>query len=92
MLLSLVKIVYGFHIIYNIYSIYIYYINVYIYIIVLIGITVIFIFILNILGLLPYIIKSGLISPIDTFQGYYFSEELRFAYENGYKIIVLNGY
>jgi hypothetical protein len=44
------------------------------------------------LGLLPYRTKSGLISPIGTFEGWYFSEEIRFAYENGYEIIVINGY
>jgi DNA polymerase type B, organellar and viral len=44
------------------------------------------------LGLLPYRTKSGLISPVGTFEGYYFSEELKFAYENGYEITVLSGY
>jgi len=44
------------------------------------------------LGLLPYRTKSGLISPIGMFEGFYFSEELKFAYENGYKITVLSGY
>ena len=35
----------------------------------------------NYLGLLPYRIKSGLISPVGVYEGWYFSEELKFAYE-----------
>jgi hypothetical protein len=30
--------------------------------------------------------------PLGTWEGWYFSEELKFAQENGYKITVLEGY
>lgn len=43
------------------------------------------------LGLLPSQIK-GLISPEGKFDGWYFSESLKFAAENGYKIKILEGY
>lgn len=46
----------------------------------------------NYLGLLPYRTKTGLISPVGLYEGWYFSEELRFAYENGYDIHIISGY
>lgn len=44
------------------------------------------------LGLLPYRAKQGLVFPIGTWSGWYFSEELKYAKENGYKIKVIKGY
>ena len=44
------------------------------------------------IGLLPYRSDEGLTMPIGEFEGWYFSEELKFAYENGYTIQVLKGY
>lgn len=44
------------------------------------------------LGLLPIRNKSGIMMPIGTWEGWYFSEELKFAEENGYKITVYKGY
>ena len=46
----------------------------------------------NYLGLLPVRESTGLIFPVGKWTGWYFSEELKFAYENGYGIKVLNGY
>ena len=44
------------------------------------------------IGLLP-IKRDGTIElPVGTWEGWYFSEELKFAKLNGYKITVLNGY
>ncbi|RKF65812.1 putative DNA polymerase [Erysiphe neolycopersici] len=45
----------------------------------------------NYLGLLP-VHKKGLIMPNGDWFGYYFSEELKFAKENGYEIEVYKGY
>lgn len=44
------------------------------------------------LGLLPYRSKNGLLMPIGEYEGWYFSEELKFAFENGYDIEVIKGY
>lgn len=44
------------------------------------------------IGLLPYRGKEGLIMPVGKYEGWYFSEELKYAHENGYKIRVLSGY
>ena len=45
------------------------------------------------LGLLPYRTeKSSLLFPIGKWCGWYFSEELKFAQQNGYKIKVIKGY
>ena len=44
------------------------------------------------LGLLPLRTKNGLIMPNGEWEGWYFSEELKFAALNGYKIFVLKGY
>jgi len=44
------------------------------------------------LGLLPVRYKLGIIFPLGNWDGWYFSEELKFAQENGYKITVINGY
>jgi len=46
----------------------------------------------NYLGLLPVRDHTGLVFPVGKWKGWYFSEELKFAYENGYNIKVLNGY
>lgn len=47
----------------------------------------------NYLGLLPVREKSrGLISPVGNWQGWYFSEEIKFAIENGYEINIVKGY
>lgn len=46
----------------------------------------------NYLGLLPYRDKSGLLLPNGKWSGWYFSEELKFAKDNGYKITVIKGY
>lgn len=46
----------------------------------------------NYLGLLPLRTKSGISFPIGKWFGWYFSEELKFAKNNGYKIKVLKGY
>lgn len=44
------------------------------------------------LGILPLRIDTGLIFPLGKWEGWYFSEKLKFAKENGYKIKVLNSY
>lgn len=44
------------------------------------------------LGLLPVKTKRGIIMPNGKWYGWYFSEELKFAAENGYKIQVIKGY
>jgi len=44
------------------------------------------------LGLLPYRTESGLLMPIGEYEGWYFSEELKFAFNNGYDIKILKGY
>lgn len=43
-------------------------------------------------GLLPVRGSLGLKFPLGKYSGWYFSEELAFAQDNGYKITVLNGY
>ncbi len=44
------------------------------------------------LGLLSVRADSGIIQPLGKFKGWYFSEELKFANEHGYKIHILKGY
>lgn len=44
------------------------------------------------LGLLPVRGKNKLHFPVGKWKGWYFSEEIKFAASNGYKIKVLNGY
>lgn len=44
------------------------------------------------LGLLPVRLESGLTFPYGEWEGWYFSEELKFAKENGYDIQVIKGY
>lgn len=44
------------------------------------------------LGLLPVRNKSGIYFPLGKWEGWYFSEKLKFAQDNGYKIRVLKGY
>jgi hypothetical protein len=44
------------------------------------------------LGLLPVRLGTGLNFPLGCWYGWYFSEELKFAKENGYSIEVLKGY
>ena len=44
------------------------------------------------LGLLPVRTKNGIEFPKGSWSGWYFSEELKFARENGYEITVLSGY
>ena len=44
------------------------------------------------LGLLAVRGKSGLTFPLSKWEGWYFSEKLKFAKENGYKIKVIKGY
>ncbi len=34
----------------------------------------------------------GLIMPLGKWEGWYFSEELKFAVQNGYKVKVIKGY
>lgn len=46
----------------------------------------------NYIGLLPHRSDSGLIMPIGEWDGWYFSEQLKFAFEQGYKIQVMSGY
>lgn len=46
----------------------------------------------NYLGLLPVHTKQGLIMPNGKWKGWYFSEELKFAHNNGYKINIIKGY
>ena len=43
------------------------------------------------LGLLPVRVDLGIEFPLGKWRGWYFSEELKFAIENGYKIKVLKG-
>jgi DNA polymerase type B, organellar and viral len=44
------------------------------------------------LGLLPVRYNLGIIFPLGSWEGWYFSEELKFAKENGYNITVIKGY
>ena len=44
------------------------------------------------LGLLPVRNKNGIEFPLGKWKGWYFSEELKFAKANGYKIKMLKGY
>ena len=44
------------------------------------------------LGLLPVRNSGGIEFPLGKWKGWYFSEELKFAKENGYKIKMLKGY
>jgi len=44
------------------------------------------------IGILPYRTKDGIIFPLGKWSGMYFSEELKFAEENGYVIKVKWGY
>ena len=44
------------------------------------------------LSLLPVRKAAGLTFPLGKWEGWYFSEKLKFAKSNGYKITVLNGY
>lgn len=44
------------------------------------------------LGLLPVRDNSGINFPVGKWTGWYFSEELKFAKENGYNISVIQGY
>ena len=44
------------------------------------------------IGLLPYRDDEGLIMPLGTIKGWYFSEELKFAYMHGYKVHIISGY
>lgn len=46
----------------------------------------------NYLGLLPVRHLKGVIMPIGKWSGWYFSEELKFAESNNYKIKVIKGY
>lgn len=46
----------------------------------------------NYLGLLPVKSLEGLIMPVGKWKGWYFSEELKFAQSQGYKIRVIRGY
>ncbi len=46
----------------------------------------------NYLGLLPVRRKEGLVMPNGKWTGWYFSEELKFASDNGYNIKVIRGY
>lgn len=44
------------------------------------------------LGLLPLKTGSGLNFPLGCWEGWYFSEELKFVKENGYSVTILKGY
>jgi hypothetical protein len=44
------------------------------------------------IGLLPVRNKDGIIMPLGHIEGWYFSEELKFAYKHNYKIDVISGY
>ncbi|EFQ24845.1 DNA polymerase (mitochondrion) [Colletotrichum graminicola M1.001] len=45
------------------------------------------------IGLLPFRTKDGtLIHPLGNWTGWYFSEEIKFAVKNGYKIRIIEGY
>ena len=44
------------------------------------------------LGLLPYRTKDRVVYPLGFWEGWYFSEELKFARDNGYSIEVIKGY
>lgn len=44
------------------------------------------------LGLLPVRKDGGVYMPLGYIEGWYFSEELKFAYQHGYKIEILKGY
>ena len=43
-------------------------------------------------GLLPYRTENGLLMPLGEFEGWYFSEELKFAFNKGYDIKIIKGY
>jgi hypothetical protein len=44
------------------------------------------------IGLLPTRGSEGIIMPLGNIEGWYFSEELKFAYKHGYSIEILSGY
>lgn len=44
------------------------------------------------MGLLPVRYNLGIVFPLGSWEGWYFSEELKFAKENGYIIKVIKGY
>ena len=45
------------------------------------------------LGLLPYRTeKNSLLFPVGSWEGWYFSEEIKFAAQHGYKIRIIKGY
>ncbi len=44
------------------------------------------------LGLLPLRTKEGIIMPNGVWEGWYFSEELKFSAINGYEIFIIKGY
>lgn len=44
------------------------------------------------LGLLPFRTLDRVIYPLGSWEGWYFSEELKFARDNGYSIEVFKGY
>jgi DNA polymerase type B, organellar and viral len=44
------------------------------------------------LGLLPFRSKKGIIMPNGSWEGWYLSEELKFAGEMGYDITIIKGY
>lgn len=44
------------------------------------------------LGLLPIRVNLGIELPVGSWEGWYFSEQLKFVKENGYKITVIKGY
>lgn len=46
----------------------------------------------NYLGLLPYKKDGSIICPKGTWEGWYFSEEIKFASANGYKILLKKGH
>ena len=46
----------------------------------------------NYLGILPVRTKTGIIFPVGRWSGMYFSEELKYAVENGYVINIIWGY
>lgn len=46
----------------------------------------------NYLGLLPATTNTGIFLPTGKWSGWYFSEQLKFARDNGYKISVVKGY
>lgn len=44
------------------------------------------------IGLLPVRTKDGIIMPNGVWEGWYFSEEIKFAATNGYEILITKGY